>query len=168
MNPTSGVIGEAWETFKAHWRHLVPIALVVYVAVALISLVLVLLLTWVGAILSFIISLIALFWVQGALVRAVEDIRDGRADMSLGETYERVRPQLPAIIVGGLLAGLGIALGLVLLIVPGLILLTWWIVIIPVIVLEERSAGRRSAEAGSSCGAMRGASSASSCSRSCS
>jgi hypothetical protein len=141
VNPTSGVIGEAWETFKAHWRHLVPIALVVYVAVALISLVLVLLLTWVGAILSFIISLIALFWVQGALVRAVEDIRDGRADMSLGETYERVRPQLPAIIVGGLLAGLGIALGLVLLIVPGLILLTWWIVIIPVIVLEERSAG---------------------------
>lgn len=141
MNPTSGVIGEAWETFKAHWRHLVPIALVVYVAVALISLVLVLLLTWLGAILSFIISLIALFWVQGALVRAVEDIRDGRADMSLGETYERVRPQLPAIIVGGLLAGLGIAFGLVLLIVPGLILLTWWIVIIPVIVLEERSAG---------------------------
>lgn len=141
MNPTSGVIGEAWETFKAHWRHLVPIALVVYVAVALISLVLVLLLTWFGAILSFIISLVALFWVQGALVRAVEDIRDGRADMSLGETYERVRPQLPAIIVGGLLAGLGIALGLVLLIVPGLILLTWWIVIIPVIVLEERSAG---------------------------
>jgi len=141
VNPTSGVIGEAWETYKAHWRHLVPIALVVYVAVALISLVLVLLLTWFGAILSFIISLIALFWVQGALVRAVEDIRDGRADMSLGETYERVRPQLPAIIVAGLLAGLGIALGLVLLIVPGLILLTWWIVIIPVIVLEERSAG---------------------------
>jgi hypothetical protein len=141
VNPTSGVISEAWEAFKAHWRHLVPIALVVYVAVALISLVLVLLLTWFGAILSFIISLIALFWVQGALVRAVEDIRDGRADLSLGQTFERVRPQLPAIVVGGLLAGLGIALGLVLLIVPGLILLTWWIVIIPVIVLEERSAG---------------------------
>jgi hypothetical protein len=141
VNPTSGVIGEAWAAFKAHWRHLVPIALVVYVAVALISLVLVLLLTWFGAILSFIISLIALFWVQGALVRAVEDIRDGRADLSLGQTFERVRPQLPAIVVGGLLAGLGIALGLVLLIVPGLILLTWWIVIIPVIVLEERSAG---------------------------
>ena len=74
-------------------------------------------------------------------MRAVDDIRDGRADMSLGETFERVRPQLPAIIVGGILAGLGIALGLVLLIVPGLILLTWWILLIPVIVLEERSAG---------------------------
>ena len=141
MSPTSGLIGEAWETFKAHWRHLVPIALVVYVAVALISVLLVAVLTWVGAILSAIVSLVALFWVQGALVRAVEDIRDGRADMSLGQTYERVRPQLPAIIVGGLLAGLGIALGLLLLIIPGLVLLTWWIVIIPVIVLEERSAG---------------------------
>jgi hypothetical protein len=141
VNPTDGVIREAWAAFKTHWRHLVPIALVVYLAVGLISIVLVALLTWIGAILSFVISLIALFWVQGALVKAVEDIRDGRADLSLAETYERVRPQLPAIIVGGLLAGLGIALGLVFLIVPGLILLTWWIVIIPVIVLEERSAG---------------------------
>lgn len=141
MSPTSGVLGEAWGMFKAHWRHLVTIALVVYLAVALVNLVLVALLTWVGAILGAIISLVALFWVQGALVRAVEDIRDGRADMTLGETFERVRPQLPAIIVGGLLAGLGIALGLVLLIVPGLILLTLWILIIPVIVLEGRSAG---------------------------
>ena len=141
MNPTSGVIGEAWGQFKAHWRHLVPIALVVYVAVGLISIVLVALLTWVGAILSAVISLVALFWVQGALVRAVEDIRDGKADLSLGQTYERVRPQLPAIIVGGLLAGLGIALGFLLFIIPGLILLTLWILIIPVIVLEGKSAG---------------------------
>lgn len=127
--------------FKAHWRHLVTIALVVYLAIALINLVLVALLTWVGAIIGAIISLVGLFWVQGALVRAVDDIRDGRADLSLGETFERVRPQLPAIIVGGLLAGLGIALGLLLLIVPGLVLLTWWILLIPVIVLEGRSAG---------------------------
>lgn len=141
MSPTSGVIGEAWGMFKAHWRHLVTIALVVYLAVALVNLVLVALLTWVGAILGAVISLVALFWVQGALVRAVDDIRDGRADLSLGETFERVRPQLPAIIVAGLLAGLAIALGLLLLIVPGLILLTLWILIIPVIVLEGRSAG---------------------------
>lgn len=141
MSPTSGVIGEAWGMFKAHWRHLVTIALVVYLAVALVNLVLVALLTWVGAILGAIVSLVALFWVQGALVRAVDDIRDGRADLSLGETFERVRPQLPAIIVAGLLAGLAIALGLLLLIVPGLILLTLWILIIPVIVLEGRSAG---------------------------
>jgi hypothetical protein len=141
MSPTQGVLGEAWGMYKAHWRHLLTIAFVVYVAVALISLVLVLLLTWVGAIIGAIVGLIGLFWVQGALVKAVDDVRDGRADLTLGQTFERVQPQLVAIIVAGILAGLGIFVGLILLIVPGLILLTWWVLIIPVIVLEEKRAG---------------------------
>jgi hypothetical protein len=141
MSPTEGVLSEAWGFYKTHWRHLLTIAFVVYLGVALITLVLVALLTWFGAIIGAIVSLIAAFWVQGALVKAVDDVRDGRADLSLGETFDRVRPQLPAIIVAGILAAIGIALGLVLLIVPGLVLLTWWILIIPVIVLEERRAG---------------------------
>jgi hypothetical protein len=141
MSPTEGVLSEAWGMYKAHWRHLLSISFVVYAAVAVIGLVLVLLLTWLGVILSAIISLVALFWLQGTLVKAVEDVRDGRADLSLGETFQRVRPQLGSIIVAGVLAGLGIALGLVLFVVPGLYLLTIWILIIPVIVLEGTSAG---------------------------
>ena len=141
MTPTEGVIGEAWGHYKAHWRHLLPIALVVYVAIAIIGALLTLVLGWFGALVAAIISLVGLFWVQGALVKAVEDIRDGRADLSLGETFDRVRPQLGSIIVAGLLAGLGIVVGLVLLIVPGLVLMTWWAVIIPVVVLEGSSAG---------------------------
>jgi hypothetical protein len=141
VNPTEGVLGEAWDFYKRHWRHLLPIAFVVYLAVALVSLLLVAVLTWLGAIIAVVISLVATFWVQGALVKAVDDVRDGRADMSLGETFQAVRPQLSAIVVAGILAGLAIAIGLVLLIVPGLVLLTWWILIIPVIVLERSRAG---------------------------
>jgi hypothetical protein len=141
VSPTQGVLSEAWELYKGHWRHLISIAFVVYLAVALISLLLVLVLTWFGAILASLISLIATFWVQGALVRAVDDVRDGRADLTLGQTFDRVRPQLGSIIVAGILAAIGIFIGLLLLIVPGLVLLTWWVLIIPVIVLEERSAG---------------------------
>jgi hypothetical protein len=141
VSPTEGVLSEAWGMYKAHWRHLLSISFVVYLAVALINLILVAALTWFGAIIGAIISFVALFWVQGALVRAVDDVRDGRADLSLSETFERVRPQLGSIIVAGILAGLGIALGLILLIVPGLVLLTWWVLIIPVIVLEGRRAG---------------------------
>jgi Membrane domain of glycerophosphoryl diester phosphodiesterase len=141
VSPTEGVLSEAWDLYKRHWRHFLTISFVVYLAVAVIALLLVLLLTWFGAILAAIVSLIATFWLQGALVTAVQDVRDGRADLSLGETFEHVRPQLPAIIVAGILAGIGIAIGLVLLIVPGLLLLTWWILIIPVIVLEKRRAG---------------------------
>lgn len=127
--------------YRRYWKHFLSISFVVYLSVAVINLLLVLVLGWVGALIGAIISLIAAFWLQGALVRAVEDVRDGRADLSLGQTLQSVRPHLISLIVAGVLAGLGIALGLILLIVPGLVLLTWWIVIVPVIVLEQRSAG---------------------------
>jgi hypothetical protein len=142
VSPTQGVIGEGWALYKAHWRHLLSIAFVVYLAIAIVSVVLsVIFVDWLAGLLSAVLALIALFWLQGALVRAVEDVRDGRPDLSLGETFQRVRPQLTAIIVGGILAVLGIVLGLILLIVPGLVLMTWWVLIIPVIVLEQRRAG---------------------------
>jgi hypothetical protein len=141
MNPTSGVLSEAWGLYKAHWRHLLSISFVVYIGVAVLGALLTAVLTWFGALLAFLISLIALFWVQGALVKAVEDVRDGRADLSLGETFQRVRPQLGAIAIASILAGIAVMIGLILIIVPGLVLLTWWILIVPVIVLENRSAG---------------------------
>lgn len=127
--------------YRRYWKHFLSISFVVYLSVAVINLLLVLVVGWFGALIGAIISLIAAFWLQGALVRAVEDVRDGRADLSLGQTLQSVRPHLISLIVAGVLAGLGIALGLILLIVPGLVLLTWWIVIVPVIVLEQRSAG---------------------------
>ena len=141
MSPTQGVIGEAWQLYKRHWQHLFSIAFIVYAITSLIGLILVATLTLFGAILAAIISLIAYFWVQGALITAVDDIRDGRADLSIGETFQRVRPRLGSIIVGGILLGLAISIGLVLLVVPGLLALTWWSMVIPVIVLEGRGAG---------------------------
>ena len=69
MSPTEGVIGEAWGHYKAHWRHLLPIALVVYVAIAILGALLTLVLGWFGALIAAFISLVGLFWVQGALVR---------------------------------------------------------------------------------------------------
>jgi hypothetical protein len=142
MNPTSGVIGESWELYKTHWRHLAPIALVVYVVLAVIAALLALLFAdWFAGLVSAVIGIVGAFWLQGALVKAVSDVRDGRADLSLRQTFESAWPHVPAVAVAGILAGLGIALGLVLLIVPGLVLMTWWVVIIPAIVLENRSAG---------------------------
>jgi uncharacterized membrane protein len=137
MNPTSGVLAEAWALYKAHWRHLVPIALVVYLAVSVLSTLFAVTLGWIGLILALIVSLTGVFLVQGALTHAVEDVRDGRADLSLGETLDAVKPKVGAIALASIVAGLGIGLGLILLIIPGLILLTLWILIVPVIVLED-------------------------------
>ena len=141
MSPTSGVIGEAWNLYKAHWRHLLSISFIVYLLVAIIGALLVALLTWLGAILAVLVSLIALFWLQAALVKAVDDIRDGRVDLSVSDTFEAARAHLAAVLVAGLIAGIGIAIGFVLLIIPGLVLLTFWCVIVPTIVIEGKSAG---------------------------
>jgi hypothetical protein len=130
------VIGQAWELYKAHWRHLIPIAFVVYVLVSALALLLAFLLGLVGAIAGSLIAIAGIFWIQGALVVAVEDIRDGRADLSISDTLARVRPKLNTLTLAGLLAVLGIAAGLLLLIVPGLILLTIWLLIVPAIMLE--------------------------------
>jgi hypothetical protein len=141
MNPTSGVLTEAWEYYKAHWKHLLTIALIVYAAVALISVILTALLGVVGAILAAAVSIVGLFLLQGALVTAVADIRDGRADLSVEETFKKAQPFLGRVAGASILAGIGIALGFVALIIPGLILMTIWLFIIPVIVLENAGIG---------------------------
>lgn len=140
MNPTSGVIRQAWDLYKAHWKHLLAISFLIYIALALITAVLTAALSWLGLIVATLVSVIGAFLLQGALVKAVQDIRDGRADMTLGQTLEGARPHLGSIAGASILAGLGIAVGFVLLIAPGLYLMTIWAVIIPVVIIENKRA----------------------------
>ena len=140
MQPTA-IVREAWELYKAHWRTFVPLALIVYLILGLVTLVLAWLLGWVGVLLGALVNIVGIFWLQGALVEAVQDVRDGSRDLSVGETFRRVQPRLTSIIPAGLIAGIAIAIGLVLLIAPGLFLLTIWCLIVPAIVLEGKSAG---------------------------
>ncbi len=140
MSPTA-VIGQTWDLYKKQWRHLIPIALVVYAILGVVSILLTWALGWLGALLGAFVSLLGVFWLQAALVEAVADVRDGRADMSISETFAQGRAHLGSVLVAGLLAAVAITIGLILLIVPGLFLMTIWCLIVPVIVLESRSAG---------------------------
>jgi hypothetical protein len=134
---TSGVISEAWALYRRHWQHLIPIAALVYVAIAVLTLLFSQLGAVVGAVLASVLSIIGLYWVQGALTRAVQDIRDGRADLSIGETFRSVAGKVAPIAGASILSGIAIGIGFLLLIVPGLFLLTIWSLIVPVIVLED-------------------------------
>jgi hypothetical protein len=134
----TGIFGEAWALYQAHWRHFVSIAVVVYLLLWVLSVLVTALFDWLGLFIAGLIAIAGAFWLQGALIEAVRDVRDGRADLSVRETLERVRPHFNRIVLAGILAGVAITLGLLLLLVPGLILLTIWIVVIPAIVLEER------------------------------
>lgn len=138
VNPTTGVLSEGWELYRRHLAHFAVIAFVVYAVISLITLVAGQLFEWLGLILAALVGIVGSFWLQGALVRAVDDIRDGRADLSVGQTFASVRDKVAPVAGAGLLAGIAIAIGFILLIVPGLFLLTIWIAIVPAIVLENR------------------------------
>ena len=137
MNPLSGVLGEAWQMYKAFARHLLTIAFVIYLIAAVIAALLGLVGGVIGALLGSLVGIVAAFLLQATLVKAVQDVRDGRADMSLGETVRAATPYLGRVAGASILAGLAISIGLVLLIAPGLYLITIWAVIVPCIVIER-------------------------------
>jgi hypothetical protein len=125
--------------YKAHARHLLTIAFVVYIIAAVIAAVLGLA-GWFGAFLGYIVSFFAMFLLQAALVKAVQGERDGRGDMSIENTVNAAMPYIGNVAIAAILASIGIEIGLFLLIVPGLYLATIWAVIIPVIVIEGSGA----------------------------
>jgi len=141
-----GILGESWRLYTKFFTRFFVVAAIVFLVVNLLNAVLGSLVGTGGlallvALITTVVSLVGTFWLQGALVYAVDDVRDGRIDSTIGDLFERVQPYLGTLIGAGILAGLGIALGLILLIVPGLILLTWWCLIAPVIVLERKGVG---------------------------
>jgi hypothetical protein len=85
-------------------------------------------------------TIVGSLWLEGAFVRSVQTARTGVFETPIGELFRGARPFVGRLFVSGVLAGLGVAFGVVLFIVPGLILLTWWALIAPVIVIEDRSA----------------------------
>jgi hypothetical protein len=74
----------------------------------------------------------------GAVVEAVEDMRDGRRDYSVGDLLRSATPFIFPLIVAGLFYGICVGVGILLLIVPGLIFLTWFSLFAPAIVVERR------------------------------
>ncbi|MGE5286417.1 MAG: hypothetical protein ACM3ML_04260 [Micromonosporaceae bacterium] len=134
MSPLTGVLTEAWELYKRYATHFLAIAFAVYLVTA----VLVALLSLAGpagVIIGSIISFAATYVVQVALVKAVQDVRDGRVDLDLGQTVRAALPYFWPVVGASILAGIAIAIGFVLLIVPGFILLTFLCLIVPWIVL---------------------------------
>jgi hypothetical protein len=138
MSPLSGVLGESWGYYKRFAAHFLLIAFAIYLGAAIIVALLSLAGT-IGSFIGLIINLIAAFLVQAALVKAVQDVRDGQVDLNLGETVRAVLPFLVTVAAASILAGIGISIGFVLIIIPGLILLTFWSLIVPSIVIGGES-----------------------------
>ena len=135
MSPLSGVLSEAWALYRRHAAHFILIAFAIFLVISVITALLSWALGTVGVFIGLIFSLFGTFLLQAALVKAVQDVRDGRVDLSLGQTVSAVLPFLGSVAIASILASIGIGIGFVLIIVPGLILLTIWSLIVPEIVI---------------------------------
>ena len=136
---TADTLTRVFSLYAAQAGVLLPAALIIFLPVAILRGLIstggagVLLLLLASA-----VSLIGNVWYQGVVVEAVEDMQDGRRDFSIGELFRSAAPVLGTLLVAGILAGIGIAIGLILIIIPGLVLLTWWALLAPVIVVERK------------------------------
>ncbi len=87
--------------------------------------------------LAALVALVAVTLFTGMVVELVADVQDGRRDATVAQLLGAVTPVFGRLILVGLVAGIGIVIGFIAIIVPGLILITFWSVIAPVVVLER-------------------------------
>jgi hypothetical protein len=134
--------------FDLYGKHFVPLityaAIFYFVIAAIMALVLGVLITSVtaGALLGLVgivVAIIGSMLLTGAYIIALTEANNTGSFPSFGEVWPRVTPKLGALIVTAIIAGIGIMLGFILLIIPGLVLATWWYVASPVVMLEDKS-----------------------------
>jgi len=130
------VIDRIFKIYVDQASVLLPAAAVVFVLTAILSEVLIAAAPAL-VLVALVISLVATTLFTGMVVELVADVQDGRRDATVGQLLGAVKPAVGSLILVGIVAGLAIGIGLVLIIVPGLILITIWAVFAPVIVLEH-------------------------------
>jgi hypothetical protein len=132
------VLGETFRIYGDQAGVLLGTAAVIFVAVGLIQGALISggdsFLFFLSSVLGFIGSTLY----TGFVAKLVEDVRDGRRDFTVGELIGAAASVLGALVLNSILFGIAVGIGLILLIVPGLILLTIWAVTAPAIVIERR------------------------------
>jgi hypothetical protein len=89
------------------------------------------------AFLAVAIDLVAVTLFTGMVVQLVADVQDGRRDATPRQLLGAAAPVLGELILVGVVVAVGIMAGFILLILPGLILITVWSVAAPVVVLEH-------------------------------
>lgn len=128
------------ETFSIYGQQFVPLigsAVLVFIVVGILAGLLAAAGGVILAILASIVQLAGRTLYVGFVVKLVEDVRDGRRDEGIGELFSSAAPAILPLIGFAILAGIGIAIGFVLIIIPGLILLTFWSLGAPAIVAER-------------------------------
>jgi len=126
------IIGRAFQIYRDQAATLLGAALIIFAIQFLLALLLPRLF-FIAGLAAFVLSV----FYGGMVVNLVRDVQDGRRDHSMGELFSAVAPVALPLIGLAIVAGIAISIGFVLIIIPGLILLTIWAVAAPVMVIEH-------------------------------
>ncbi|MGO9887086.1 MAG: hypothetical protein ACLP0L_04100 [Solirubrobacteraceae bacterium] len=127
------IVSRIWEIYRDQFSVLVSTAVVLFSVQFVLTLVLSTAAAFALAILFWALSILY----QGMVVELVKDIQDGRRDHSIRDLIRSVEPVFWPLAAVSVLFGIGVGIGFIFLIVPGLILLVIWSVVAPVTVLEH-------------------------------
>jgi hypothetical protein len=130
-----GTLRQAFELYRDHAGVLLPVAFWLFLIVAIVT-------GLVGenlalAPVEIVVTTVVTALYLGMVVGLVRDVQEGRRDFSAREMIGSALPVLLPLIGASVLFFVGIVFGFVLLVVPGLILLTIWAVFAPVVVIER-------------------------------
>ena len=131
------IIGDTIDVYRDHYGPLIGVSAAVFVVVGILQAALYADGRTGSILIGSFISLLGATLYTGFVVKLVEDVRDGRRDFTVRELFSSAAAVIGSLLVNGILKGIAVVIGLVLLIAPGLWLLTIWAVTAPVIVIER-------------------------------
>lgn len=134
-----GTLERIFELYGQKAAVLLPGALIVFLIIDLVAAVVYragggLVLALVAAV----VELVGLFWYMGAVVEAVRESTEHEQPLTMGRLFQSVEDRIWPLIGVGLIAAVCITIGLVIVIIPGLVLATFWAVALPAVVVERK------------------------------
>jgi hypothetical protein len=90
--------------------------------------------------LSFALNYFIITLFVAVVLQLVIDLREGRGQRTAGALFSAIGPSLGSLLLLGLIYGLGVGVGLLLILVPGLYLMTIWSVSAPAVMVERLGA----------------------------
>ncbi len=140
----SAILGDAFAVYRLLFRRSVATAAIVYAVIGLVEL---------GArraqddtvnfvleVSAFVLGFAAPVLVQGALVQIVRNVHKGERPEPIGALLRSAGSRGLSLVWASIVYGLGVGIGLLLLVAPGLFLAARWCLMAPLIMLEDADA----------------------------
>ncbi len=131
-------LGRVFELYRTHLAKLLLVAIVVWVPIGIVFGLIASSDSVFLRLIANLLQFVATFLFAGLIIKIVEADRAGEGEPSLSDLFDRVGPRLLPLIGVSIIAAIGIGIASIFLLIPGLVLATFWIALAPIVVVESQ------------------------------